>query len=530
MTAALAPTAAPLGPGTWRSLSLVLLVALGVSLLTFNGVFGSDDVVYFDRAAQLAQGEWETANYNGALRYGFNLPAAAFIAAFGESVATANLWPLLCSLIEVAAVYAFASSAMDRRAGVAAALLLATAPLHMAVSTRVHADPVVAMFLTVAFVLVYFGHRRQDRALLFAAGLAIGAVFWAKELAAVTWFAFLPLLVLFKGRAAQVGVVLLGVVLAMIGHGLLMISLAGDPLHLVKVVLGAMKRTFIDAQLGDDSAGFYLKYLFVDVRHVGLVGLLAAASLWLVGRRAELRGDQSAGFRFVLIWCASLMLVLSVFPVSLSPLRFTMKQSNYITLFLAPLAILAGMAVAMMTDAWRRSTLFASISIGVVLGLLQQADYRVFTANSKALVPFALDHPKALVVGSVNNSSLGNLLARVSRPGAARAHIFDFDEVQKEIPLYKEKLPKAETIYAVLDQQTIAAASMKVKISAPLPCWQHLQQVTPTGFGLGNSLVSALISVVGAESRIAGVLGRLGQPRRADIYRVEGRDVLCRAA
>ena len=514
----------------WQSLGLVLLVALAVSLLTFNGVFGSDDVVYFDRAAQLAQGEWESANYNGALRYGFNLPAAAFIAAFGESVATANLWPLLCSLIEVAAVYVFAASAMNRRAGVAAALLLATAPLHMAVATRVHADPVVAMFLTVSFVAVYFGHQRNDRGLLFASGLLIGAVFWAKELAAVTWFAFLPLLGLFKGRLQQVGIVLAGLLLAMVGHGLLMISLAGDPLHLVKVVLSAMKRTFIDAQLGDDSAGFYLKYLFVDLRHVGLVGLLAAASWWFIGRKGDRGSASVAGYRYALIWFASLLLVLSVFPVSLSPLRFTMKQSNYITLFLAPLAILAGMTVAALSDVWRRSVTIAAMGLGLLLGLLQQADYRVFTANSKALVPFALEHPKALVVGSVNNSSLGNLLARVSRPGAPRAHIFDFDEVLKEIPLYKERLPTADSIYAVLDQQTIAGASMKVKITAPLPCWRHLQQVSPTGFGLGNALVSKLSSLAGPDSRVAALLGRLGEPKRADIYRVEGRDVLCRSA
>lgn len=515
---------------TLLHLLLVVGVALLVSVVTFNGAFGSDDVVYFDRAAQLALGHWERADYNGALRYGFNLPAAAFIAIFGESVLAANLWPLLCSLIEVAAVYVFTAAAMNRRAGLCAALLLATAPLHMAVATRVHADPVVAMFLTVGFVLVYFGHRRQDRGLLFAAGLSIGGVFWAKELAAVTWFAFLPLLPLFRQRWAEVGWVLLGLLLAMAGHGLLMVSLAGDPLHLVKVVLGAMKRNFIDGGQGEDGAFFYLRYLFVDLRHVGLVGLFAALALWRVPRHGPGGADAAAGFRFAMVWAASLLLVLSVFPVSLSPLRFTMKQTNYLTLFMAPLAVLAGMGLATLGAGWRRGALIAAAAVGLLLGLLQQADYRVFTANSKALAPFALNHPKALVVGSVNNSSLGNLLARVSRPGAARAHIFDFDEVQKEIPLYKEKLPKAETIYAVLDQQTIAAASMKVKISAPLPCWKHLQQVTPTGFGLGNSLVSALISVVGAESRIAGVLGRLGQPRRADIYRVEGRDVLCRAA
>jgi len=33
-------------------------------------------------------------------------------------------------------------------------------------------------------------------------------------------------------------------------------------------------------------------------------------------------------------------------PVSLTPLRFVMKQSNYLSLFMAPIALLAGYQIA----------------------------------------------------------------------------------------------------------------------------------------------------------------------------------------
>jgi hypothetical protein len=90
------------------------LLALVVRLVIYNGAFGSDDLTYFQRAAELARGEWTSANYNGALRYGFNLPVAGFIALFGESLFVANLWPLACSLIEISAVYIFASAPSQR--------------------------------------------------------------------------------------------------------------------------------------------------------------------------------------------------------------------------------------------------------------------------------------------------------------------------------------------------------------------------------------------------------------------------------
>jgi 4-amino-4-deoxy-L-arabinose transferase-like glycosyltransferase len=314
-------------PKLMPDLMWVLLLAVAVRLATFNGAFGSDDVVYFERAAKLAAGDWSSANYNGALRYGFNLPAAAFIALFGKSLFVANLWPLACSLIEIGAVYMFASAAMNRWAGVFAALLLASAPLHMAVATRIHADPVVSMFLTVSFVTLYFGLQRNRTSLLFGAGLAIGGIFWAKELAAVTWFAFLPLLWFCRGRWKVILPVLAGAALMLVLHGILMMIIAGDPFHLVRVVLGALRRNFVDGGQGEDGAAYYLRYLFVDLRHTGLLGFFAVASFWLLPRWFRVQRLSFDGVFFAMLWWTGLLLVLSLFPVSLSPLRLTMKQS-----------------------------------------------------------------------------------------------------------------------------------------------------------------------------------------------------------
>ena len=244
-------------------LAAILLFALALRLALFNGPFGSDDTVYYQRALEISRGEWTPANYNGALRYGFNLPAGLLMRVFGPSVFAANLWPLLCSLAEVATVYLVGAALGGRRIAAIAALLLAATPLHIAVASRIHADAVVSAALSGSFALLFFGLRRRSVALLFAAGLCLGAVFWAKELAAVTFLAFLPLLAYFSargshqwaGRRRGLAAALAGLALMFALHFALMAAIAGDPLHAIRVVTGAMQRNFIDGGQSEDAAG-----------------------------------------------------------------------------------------------------------------------------------------------------------------------------------------------------------------------------------------------------------------------------------
>ena len=526
-------TAAQLTPGSRApqvilDLILILLLALLLRLVTFNGAFGSDDVTYFQRALELARGEWTSADYNGALRYGFNLPAGGFIALFGENLFAANLWPLTCSLIEIGAVYMFASAVMNRRAGVIAALLLASAPLHIAVATRIHADPVVAMFVTLSFVLLYFGALRRRLLLLFAAGLSIGGIFWTKELAAVTWFAFLPMLWFFRGQWRNCLYVIAGTVLMMLLHGLLMFVIAGDPLHLVKVVSSAVSRNFVDGGQGEDSAAYYLRYLFIDLRHTGLLAFFAVASVLVVPPLLKQHTQLRPGFAYAMMWWIGLLVVLSVFPVSLSPLRFPMKQSNYITLFLAPTALLAGFTIAALPCALGYLALALCLALGIPLGALQQADYRMFIANSKALAAFAVQHPRAIIVGSTNNSSLGQLLVGLANSSSPRAVILSFRDLSEKEGATHQNLSEADAIFAVLDQQTMNWFAGKTPVTSPLPCWEYERTLEPTGLGLGNNLAELVGSVFGKVGPLAEAMNQLARPQRADVYRVNGHDALCR--
>lgn len=508
---------------TLSRLFLVLLLAIAVRVFLFNGPFGSDDSTYFLSARRVAEGDWAVANYNGALRYGFNLPAGILMYLFGQSFFVANLWPFFCSLLEIAAIFWLADSTLGRRAAWISAILLAITPLHVAVATRIHADPVVSAFLTVGFVGIYQGMQRNSRAMLFAAGLAIGMVFWAKELAGVCYAAFLPLLWYYRDRLQAVVPVIAGVVLMLALNGLLMFLIAGDPLHAVKVVLGAMQRNFVHGGAGNDEAWFYLPRLFADIRHVGLLGWLALLALFLWRDDSQGRSIKS----FLMYWLFGVLFILSCFPVSLSPLRFTMKQSNYITLFIAPMALLGGAMLAQ----WSRKTLLIVmapvVGIALLLAAFQQADYRAHVANSKAVAEFALTHPHSVVLGSVNNSSLTKMLSAEMKKDS---RVMSWRVAREEPAELSSTLKEGDELFGIFDPQT-TTFDLGPKEKAPA-CWTAVQKLAPQDLGVGNKLASGMLAISqglpeAAASRLNPRLEQLAKPSPAQLYRVSRADPWC---
>ncbi len=516
----------------WLDIALLATFAAVLRLAFFNGPFGSDDVVYFRRALDVAQGQWSSANYNGALRYGFNVPAGVFVALFGPTPFAANLWPLLCSIGEVALVYALAGRLWGRRAALCAGLVLASMPLHMAVATRIHADSVVAFFLTLSFVLLLDADRRRDLRRYFAAGLAMGAVYWTKELAAVTLFAFLAV-ALFRPQPLRgwlyVG---FGAALMFLAHLLLMQWIAGDPLHAIKTVLYALGRNFVAGGDGEDAAGYYFRYLFLNPKHTWLAGFLALLALVRMtfgATTATTVHEAKADQRYVVLWLLSLLVVLSFFPVSLSPLKLTMKQSNYITLFAAPLALLAGHGAATLPPRLSMLAMAAVVAGGAALGALQQADYRAFTSNSKAAVAFAQATPGATVVGTTNNSSISSYAAAEAGDLSAAGLVRSYADVASGV--LAGAPPKR--LYAVIDPQTAGWMSHGSRVDAPLPCWKPLRRLDPLGLGAGNVLAAGVASALGAAPAplhgAAAAFGRLAGPAPATVYEVASSDLWCGA-
>src|SRR6266496_1167260 len=445
--------AAPLEPEmpNWGILFALLVVSALVRIALFNGPLGSDDVVYLTRAVEISNGVWSSANYNGALRYGFNIPAGLLIHLFGLSAFTANLWSLLCSIAEIGAVYLFAASIWDRRTALYSALILAFMPLHIAVATRLHPDPVVSLFLTLSFILFSFAERMGSRVLYFLTGIAIGLVFWAKELAAVTFLALALYPVFWRKCDKRWGYIIAGGGLLLAAHFVLMTLVAGDPLHLFKVVTGQVNRSFVQAGEGMDSPWYYFRYLFFDVKHTWLAPFIATVAVLGFGfqyLRFRMVPEPTA---YVVFWCLSLLAVLSFVPISLAPLRFVVKQSNYLSLFLAPIALLAGYQTARARPGLARPLILLVVIGGLALGVLEQQAYRVFTSNGKAAVEFARSKPEARFFGSINNSNIAEAYSLLTNEPLLATRFRDFSETSGASAL----LDVRKETFAVIDKETM---------------------------------------------------------------------------
>jgi len=520
----------------WLMLGSVLTAAAVLRLLLFNGFFGSDDVVYLGRSLQIASGSWTSADYNGALRYGYNIPAALPIWLLGLSHLSATLWAFACSLAEVAAVYFFMAAFIGRRAAVYGAILLASAPLHIALATRVHADSVLACALTLSFLLFFAAERDGRRRLYFLAGICMGAVFWIKELALVALLVFLTYPLLRRRVDRKWLWTVTGGAFMLAAHLLLMQAIAGDPLHAMKVVLGQVGRSVDTQGALTESPWYYFGYLLFDIKHTFLLAWMSiAALLCLLIRRRRPSGVGASALSpqaYAAWWLLVLLAILSFLPISLDPLKFVMKQSNYLNLFLAPMAILGGAWLAQLSHTGlRRVLLGVAVAGGLGLGVMEQAAYQVFTANSKAAVELALAHPQALVVGSVNNVRMAGVRSVLDGDPDLAQRVVTFAEAgRRPLPAAADGAP-TQTL-AIIDRENQFWGTGAVVIDAVPACWTKLQDLSPRGMGVGARILQGVRAGVallpgGLADRLDRPLRQLVEPQVATAYRVSGDSLWC---
>ncbi|MBT9566869.1 MAG: glycosyltransferase family 39 protein [Thiobacillus sp.] len=509
----------------------LLLFALALRMALFNGFFGSDDLVYLARSLQIAEGVWSSANYNGSLRYGYNIPAALFIQSFGLNTFTANAWTLFCSLAEVAVVYLFAVRFLNRRTAIFAALILSSMPLHIALGTRIHADAVLGLFLTLSFALFYAAEQTGKRMLYLATGLALGMIFWVKELAVITLLAFATYPLMAGRLKPEWGWVIAGGLVMLAGHLLLMYAIAGNPLHLITTVSSQLERGMTTDSY-NDSAGYYFHYLFVNIRHTWIAPFLALSAL--VALLFHSGRQQANGIVLYLAWwLLALLIVMSFTPVSFDPLRLTMKQSNYLNLFMAPLALLGGWALAGMRGRVLSMTLLGlTLAGGIMLAALSQHAYRLFTANSKAAVDFVKTHPDDWIIGSTNNRNMLRVAAILERNPQLEAHFDTLDRAfAGEVP--GARPPHTEG-YVIFDRETLDWGRTTPIPATPPVCWKPVALLVPDNRGAGYWLLAAAIRVSqilpsALEQRVEPALRSYLEPRPATIYRVAADNLRCDA-
>ncbi|MFT5643464.1 MAG: 4-amino-4-deoxy-L-arabinose transferase-like glycosyltransferase [Janthinobacterium sp.] len=524
----------------WLLLAALLTAAVGIRFLFLNGVFGSDDLVYLSRAVQISEGDWASANYSGSLRYGFNIPAGLLIHWFGINLNAAILWPLLCSIAEIAAVYLLALSLWGRRAALYAALILLAMPLHVAVATRIHADSVVSFFLTLSFVLFYFAEKYRSFALYFFTGIAMGLVFWSKEGAVVTLLAFFIYPLIWRKFEPRWALVIGGGLVMLCAHFALMAFVAGDPLHAFKVVMHHLNQSHVQganvlddkAWYFEDDAWYYFKYLLIDIKHVWLSGLIVTAALCAIFLRRRPLATAERGVYYVAFWLLSLLVVLSFMPVSLAPLKLVMKQPNYLTLLLAPMALIAGFQLARLARGPRLVLLIVTLAGGLLLAGLEQQAWRVFTSNSKAGVAFAVANPGVQIIGSINNQNMAGVYSILNQDPALGRQFHLIGEMPHRAQKKEDHRAPAVAAFAILDGETMDWGNNAVTVRQPPACWEKVRRLSPLGFGPGRQMTDMLANVsawlpASMQERLQSRIETLSEPRAAILYRVELPDFWC---
>ncbi len=516
----------------WFSLLLLLIFAVLLRLVFFNGFFGSDDLTYLMRSAQISEGVWTSANYNGALRYGYNIPAGGFIFLFGLSPFSANAWTLFCSLAEITVVYVFAARYLNRETAILAALLLATAPLHIAQGTRIHADAVFALFLTLSFVLFYAAEKNRSRWLFYACGLSLGMIFWIKELGVIVFLAFASYPLIFRKFDMRWLWLIAGGLTMLALHFALMQGIASDPLHAIKTVTGQVQSSFVRSGHGEDSPFYYFKYLFLDIRHTWLLAWLALATL-ITGILAWKKSRPESTAIYVAWWLIALLVVLSFTPVSFNPLRLAMRQSNYLNLFLAPLALLAGMFLFSLNNHLLKRVLLAVVVMGgIALGAVSQQAYQVFSANSRAAVAFIKQHPGEWIVGSTNNGNIARITAILENDPALAERFGYLERDNASNRLKAPAVGRTPSGYAVFDQETIQWGVGAGNLESPPSCWQKVQSITPSTGGAGFFMLQTAHDLSqylpdSLRQRLRAALARYMTPKQATVYRVDFDNLWC---
>ena len=274
-----------------------------------------------------------------------------------------------------------------------------------------------------------------------------------------------------------------------------------------------------------------------DSKHTFLLAYLSLGALiYLFFRRSTL-GVESASTisaeTYVAWWLLTLLATLSFLPISLDPLLFVGKQSNYLNLFLAPMAILGGTWLAQLPKSrWRNGLVSIAVLGGIALGAFEQAAYQVFTANSKAAVELAIKRPNAMILGSVNNANIATIRSILDSDFALAARFLPISDGY--IPDVRGKHGQVgfEEILIIVDRENQGWGTGAIVVDKVPECWIKLADLQPTGMGLGSLLVQGVRLVIrplpeNVGGKIDRALRELMEPEVATVYHVNGASLWC---
>lgn len=470
----------------WLSLAGVISLAIALRVCFCTGFLGSDDTHYVKQAIAIANGEWIVSDYVGDLRYGVNLPMAFFVKIIGASQFSAGAWSFICSIGEIALVFYFGRREWGLREATFAALAIALVPRHILQAGMFMADPPLAFFISLSFVAFFIAEQSRSILAYVAAGLVCGSVFWIKEMVVIYAGVFVLYALVIREFKWQWFWCMLGAMVMVASNCLLLWVITGNPWHIFDSTYDIVGK-FRVSSWTDNSAFGYFKHLFFNGTAMGFMPYFALVGglLWV---RDWCRKTDNLATRYVVIWAGGLLCIFSFTIISISPLKFIAKQSNYMLIFTAPLCLLAGLFLARIKGVWLTLALASMLIPSIVLSAMGLRSIQVFTANSIAAYHFAVSKPESVVYGGTNAYRIAEVLAKLQfghdaeNPLKPLAELFGTDAKystgEGEFPayvIYDPQTVKMDKI-AAINQQSNRVVIMNGVDDLPR-CWKKLEKL-----------------------------------------------------
>ncbi|MBI3848573.1 MAG: glycosyltransferase family 39 protein [Planctomycetes bacterium] len=378
---------------TARRLAFVLLAALGLRLVLFTGLVGSDDLHYRASARDVLAGKPPVGEFSHSVAPAMAAPMALAYAALGPGEAGTAAWPLVASLAHVLLAFLLGRFLFGEREGLVAAMLMAVYPLEVVLGTQALPDVPIAACAGGAALAFLRGEEARlagrpcARAFL-ACGLLIG-IGWLAKITCLFVTLFFGLYALVKRRWSKAwglaAVAFLGVFGA---ETLFYFAVTGEwfyRLHTIvhtNVVItgpGGYKTSLLE----------YPFYFFLNPQRSGLffwvlVPTLIASIVSARHRHADatsLRGDPA----IPLLWFAAVFAYLEFGIESWRPLLFIHKEFRFTTLITLPVVLLLAWMIGRLAPRSRLALAGALLATSLPMAAIGAAAHRAPFANVRAI-------------------------------------------------------------------------------------------------------------------------------------------------
>ncbi len=180
-------------------ITLIIIFALALRLIFFAGVYGSDDLGYYEFAYNAANNQLNHEGNFHSTRIGLIYPTALLYSVFGVNKYTSNLLPLATSMLSIILAYQLGKLVFGDKVGIMAAFLLSFYPVHVLYSSMLFPDLPSAYFVALGAFLFLKADKNGASLNYFLSGASIGIAYLMKELS-VLIFLFFGAYVIYKKK------------------------------------------------------------------------------------------------------------------------------------------------------------------------------------------------------------------------------------------------------------------------------------------------------------------------------------------